>query len=182
MKINERTKFYEPYGRTNYLYLARNSEVVKAGIYNFVITARAKSAITVAVGDKEIPGQVVRGAYVAPTAAPVATPAVTPTPSPTPVATVTATPTPTPTPTLTATAAGYTMTQVRANNTARSCWSAIDGFVYDLTRWINSHPGGSGAILFLCGTDGTNAFKAQHENQSRPAIRLDSYRIGPLNK
>ena len=194
MKINERTKFYEPYGRTNYLYLARNSEVVKAGIYNFVITARAKSAITVAVGDKEIPGQVVRGAYVAPTAARVATPAATPTPSPTPVATVTATPTPTatpsptatatptPTPTPTATAAGYTMTQVRANNTARSCWSAIDGFVYDLTRWINSHPGGSGAILFLCGTDGTNAFKAQHENQSRPAIRLDSYRIGPLNK
>jgi hypothetical protein len=168
MKINERTKFFEPYGRTNYLYLARNSEVAKAGIYNFVITARAKSAITVAVGDKEIPGQVVRGAYVAPTA--------TPTPTPT----ATATPTPTPTPT--ATAAGYTMTQVRANNTARSCWSAIDGFVYDLTRWINSHPGGSGAILFLCGTDGTNAFKAQHENQSRPAIRLDSYRIGPLNK
>jgi hypothetical protein len=168
MKINERTKFYEPYGRTNYLYLARNSEVAKAGIYNFVITARAKSAITVAVGDKEIPGQVVRGAYVAPTA--------TPTPTPT----ATATPTPTPTPT--ATIAGYTMAQVRANNTARSCWSAIDGFVYDLTRWINSHPGGSGAILFLCGTDGTNAFKAQHENQSRPAIRLDSYRIGPLNK
>jgi hypothetical protein len=190
MKINERTKFYEPYGRTNYLYLARNSEVAKAGIYNFVITARAKSAITVAVGDKEIPGQVVRGAYVAPTAAPVATP----TPTPTPVATVTATPTPTatpsptatatptPTPTPTATVAGYTMAQVRANNTARGCWSAIDGFVYDLTRWINSHPGGSGAILFLCGTDGTNAFKAQHENQSRPAIRLDSYRIGPLNK
>jgi hypothetical protein len=188
MKINERTKFFEPYGRTNYLYLARNSEVTKAGIYNFVITARAKSAITVAVGDKEIPGQVVRGAYVAPTAAPVATPSPTPTPvatvtaTPTPTPTATATPTPTPTPTPTATAAGYTMTQVRANNTARSCWSAIDGFVYDLTRWINSHPGGSGAILFLCGTDGTNAFKAQHENQSRPAIRLDSYRIGPLNK
>jgi hypothetical protein len=186
MKINERTKFYEPYGRTNYLYLARNSEVAKAGIYNFVITARAKSAITVAVGDKEIPGQVVRGAYVAPTATPVATPSPTPTPvatvtaTPTPTPTATATPTPTPTPT--ATIASYTMAQVRANNTARSCWSAIDGFVYDLTRWINSHPGGSGAILFLCGTDGTNAFKAQHENQSRPAIRLDSYRIGPLNK
>jgi hypothetical protein len=172
MKINERTKFYEPYGKTNYLYLARNSEVAKAGIYNFVITARAKSAITVAVGEKEIPGEVVRGAYVAPTATPVATP--TPTPTPTRVVT--------PTPTPTATVAGYTMAQVRANNTARSCWSAIDGFVYDLTRWINSHPGGSGAILFLCGTDGTNAFKAQHENQSRPAIRLDSYRIGPLNK
>jgi hypothetical protein len=170
MKINERTKFYEPYGKTNYLYLARNSEVAKAGIYNFVITARAKSAITVAVGEKEIPGEVVRGAYVAPTATPVATP--TPTPTPTRVVT------PTPTPTVT----GYTMAQVRANNTARSCWTVIDEVVYDLTKWISSHPGGSSAILFLCGTDGTNAFSAQHQNQARPAIRLDTYRLGPLNK
>ena len=96
MKINERTKFYEPYGRTNYLYLARNSAVAKAGIYNFVITARAKSAITLGVGEKEIPGEVVRGAYVAPTvsATPTPTPVVTPTPTPV----VTPTPTPTPTP------------------------------------------------------------------------------------
>ena len=178
MKINERTKFYEPYGRTNYLYLARNSEVAKAGIYNFVITARAKSAITVAVGEKEIPGEVVRGPFVAPTVS--ATP--TPTPTPTPVVTPTPTPTRVVTPTPTPTVVGYTMAQVRANNTARSCWTAIDGVVYDLTRWISNHPGGSGAILFLCGTDGTNAFSAQHQNQARPAIRLDTYRLGPLNK
>ncbi|MEN9927472.1 MAG: hypothetical protein RJB27_548 [Actinomycetota bacterium] len=158
MKLNERTKFYEPYGRTNYLYLGRFSDMAKAGIYNFVLTARAKSSITVAVGEKEIPGEVIRGAYVAPTVSA----------SPTPV--VTATPT------------GYTMAQVKVNNTAKSCWSVIDGYVYNLTNWINSHPGGSGAILFLCGTDGTNAFKAQHENQSKPAVRLDTYRIGPLNK
>ena len=67
MKINERTKFYEPYGGTNYLYLARFSGVAKAGIYSFVITSRAKAAITLGVGQKEIPGEVVRGAYVAPT-------------------------------------------------------------------------------------------------------------------
>jgi len=60
MKINERTKFYEPYGRTNYLYLARYSGVAKAGIYNFVITSKAKAAITVAVGEKEIFGEVIR--------------------------------------------------------------------------------------------------------------------------
>lgn len=67
MKIDERTEFYEPYSRTNYLYLARFSTVAKAGIYNFVITAKAKSAITVAVGDRETRGDVVRGPYVAPT-------------------------------------------------------------------------------------------------------------------
>lgn len=184
MKLNERTKFYEPYGRTNYLYLGRFSDMAKAGIYNFVLTARAKSSITVAVGDKEIPGEVIRGAYVAPavSATPTPTPTVVATPTPTPTPVVTPTPTPTPTVSATPTPAGYTMAQVRANNTARSCWTAIDGFVYNLTSWINSHPGGSGAILFLCGTDGTNAFKAQHENQTRPTIRLETYRLGPLNR
>jgi hypothetical protein len=67
MKINERTKFYEPYGGTNYLYLARYSGVAKAGIYSFVISSRAKAGITLAVGEKEIFGEVVRGVYVAPT-------------------------------------------------------------------------------------------------------------------
>jgi hypothetical protein len=176
MKLNERTKFYEPFGRTNYLYLGRFSDMAKAGIYSFVVTARGKAAITVAVGEKEIPGEVVRGAYVAPTVT--ATPTPTPTVTATPTPTVSATPTPTPTPVVT----GYTMAQVRANNTAKSCWTAIDGYVYNLTNWISAHPGGSGAIMFLCGTDGTNAFKAQHENQTKPAIRLDGYRIGPLNK
>ena len=148
--------------------------MAKSGIYSFVLTARGKSSITLGVGFQEIPGEVVRGAYVAPTVSATPTPTVTATPTPT----VSATPTPTPTPVVT----GYTMAQVRANNTAKSCWTAIDGYVYNLTNWISAHPGGSGAIMFLCGTDGTNAFKAQHENQSRPAIRLDSYRIGPLNK
>ena len=186
MKLNERTKYFEKYGQTTYLYLGRYSGTAVAGMYNFVITARGRAAITVAVGDKEIPGQVVRGPVPAATAVASPAPVVTPTPTATPTATATATPTPTPTatatPTPTATTAGYTMTQVRANNSARSCWTVIDGFVYDLTRWISSHPGGSGAILFLCGTDGTNAFNAQHANQSRPAIRLDGYRLGPLNK
>jgi cytochrome b involved in lipid metabolism len=74
------------------------------------------------------------------------------------------------------------MAQVKANNSAASCWSVIDGYVYNLTNWINSHPGGSGAILYLCGIDGTSAFKSQHENQSRPAVKLDIYKLGPLKK
>lgn len=164
LKLNERTKFFEPFSQTNYLYLGRYSGTAKAGIYSFVITGRGKSAITLGVGDREVPGEVVRGAYVAPTVSAAPTPAVSATPTPTP------------------TVAGYTMAQVRANNTAKSCWTAIDGYVYDLTNWISAHPGGAGAILFLCGTDGSNAYKAQHENQSRPAVRLDTYRLGPLNK
>ena len=188
MKLNERTKFFETYTKTTYLYLGRYSGIAKAGIYSFVLTARGKSSITLGVGSQEIPGEVVRGAYVSPTVSatptptPKPTPSVSATPTPTPTPTPSPTPVVTPTPTPTPTVTGYTMTQVRANNTARSCWTVIDGVVYDLTKWISNHPGGSGAILFLCGTDGTNAFSAQHQNQARPAIRLDTYRLGPLNK
>ncbi|MFM8192371.1 MAG: cytochrome b5 domain-containing protein [Actinomycetota bacterium] len=74
------------------------------------------------------------------------------------------------------------MEQVRANNTNSSCWTVIDGYVYDLTRWINSHPGGAGAIRSLCGVDGTASFSGQHANQSSPAQRLSMYLLGPLTK
>ena len=60
MKFTERTEFLETYSRTMYLYLSRISEVAEAGIYSFVITARGKAAITLGVGVKEVPGDVVR--------------------------------------------------------------------------------------------------------------------------
>jgi hypothetical protein len=177
LPINERTKFFEPYGGTNYLYLSRISAVAEAGIYSFLITSRTKSAITVAVGDREVPGTVTRGAL-PPTPAPTPTPTPTPTRAASPTPTPSSTPTPSPTPTVVK--SGYTMADVRANATPAKCWSAIDGNVYDLTRWISSHPGGPSPIRFLCGIDGTNAFKAQHANQSSPMARLSSYLLGPL--
>ncbi len=79
-------------------------------------------------------------------------------------------------------AAGYTMEKVKANSSAASCWSAINGNVYDLTKWINSHPGGSGAIRSLCGTDGTSAYNGMHGNQGKPQSRLAGYLLGPLSK
>lgn len=115
-----------------------------------------------------------------PTPSPTPTAVVTPTPSPTPTPTVVATPTPTPTPT--PSVLGYTLEQVRANNSSASCWTIIDGFVYNLTQWINSHPGGPGVIRSLCGVDGTASFKAQHDNQRSPAQRLSSYLLGPLRR
>ena len=45
VKFTERTKFYEPYGRTNYLYLARFSSTALDGIYNFSIKSKAKAML-----------------------------------------------------------------------------------------------------------------------------------------
>ena len=174
LKFTERTKFFEPYGGVNYLYLARYQAVAEAGEYSFLMTAKKKASITVAVGVKEIPGEVLRG--------PKPTPSVTPAAAPTPTPSAVASSTPTPAPVPTATKVGYTMAQVRANNTAANCWAVIDDSVYDLTNWIKSHPGGSGAIVGLCGVDGSSSFNARHGGQSSPKSTLAGYLLGPLAK
>ena len=85
-------------------------------------------------------------------------------------------------PAASAAAGAYTMEKVKANASAASCWAVISGNVYDLTKWIGSHPGGSGSITSLCGTDGTSAFLGMHTGQSKPQSRLSGYLLGPLAK
>jgi cytochrome b involved in lipid metabolism len=77
---------------------------------------------------------------------------------------------------------GYTMADVAKHNSQASCWTAINGNVYDVTTWINQHPGGAEAILSLCGTDGSAAFNGQHGGQRRPEQELASFKIGALSK
>ena len=178
IRINERTKFYEPYGRTNYLYLARYNAPAESGIYQFVATSRARAAITIGVGYQEIPGEVLRGP--APTAVASTAPMAQPTPTPAAVA-PSVTPSPTPEPEMT-TQTGYTMAKVKENNSANSCWSVINGNVYNLTQWINSHPGGPSVIRGLCGVDGTSSFNGKHRGQGNPTSTLASYLLGPLAK
>ena len=98
--------------------------------------------------------------------------------SATPMATKSAEPTKSAAPAST----GYTMERVKANGTSSSCWTVINGYVYDLTKWIGSHPGGSGAITSLCGTDGTSEFLAMHRGQGKPEARLSGYALGKLEK
>ena len=124
-----------------------------------------------------------KGVAVKPSAKPTVTPTAKPAVSAAPTASASATPKPSVTPTAAATvAASYTMAQVSANKSAAKCWSVINGDVYDLTKWISAHPGGAGAILSLCGTDGTQDFNAMHRSQGRPISVLGNYLLGPLAK
>src|SRR4051812_31804730 len=74
----------------------------------------------------------------------------------------------------------YTLDEVSKHPNATSCWSAINGGVYDLTDWIAKHPGGSEAILSICGKDGSEAFNAQHGGQQKQADILATFKIGEL--
>ena len=125
----------------------------------------------------------VKGVAVKASAKPTVTPTAKPVASAAPTASASAAAKPSVTPTAAATvAASYTMAQVSANKSAAKCWSVINGDVYDLTKWISAHPGGAGAILSLCGTDGTQDFNAMHRSQGRPISVLGNYLLGPLAK
>ena len=73
-----------------------------------------------------------------------------------------------------------TVEAVAANNSEESCWSIIDGAVYDLTDWISQHPGGASRILGLCGGDGTSQFQGKHGGSPSPEATLDRYLLGAL--
>lgn len=55
-----------------------------------------------------------------------------------------------------------TVAELRQHNTARSCWIASGGRVYDLTAFAEQHPGGARALLRFGGTDATTALNEIH--------------------
>jgi cytochrome b involved in lipid metabolism len=74
----------------------------------------------------------------------------------------------------------YTMEEVAKHNSKESCWTVIRGEVYDLTNWIDKHPGGADKILKICGKDGTDLFVRQHGGKEKPEKVLESFKIGVL--
>lgn len=88
----------------------------------------------------------------------------------------TSTETKTPPPAKTVTS--ITSVQVATHNTSGSCWTTINGNVYDLTSWTSKHPGGDQAILQLCGTDGSAKFNAQHGGSPKQETALAGFKIG----
>lgn len=74
----------------------------------------------------------------------------------------------------------FSVAQVAQHNTAASCWTIVNGAVYDVTSWINKHPGGAGAIKGMCGIDASDEFNEQHGGDGGPERILASYKIGTL--
>ena len=54
----------------------------------------------------------------------------------------------------------YTLSEVARHASKDDCWAIISDDVYDLTEFINRHPGGD-EILRACGTDATTLFNSR---------------------
>ncbi|PYH47370.1 FMN-dependent alpha-hydroxy acid dehydrogenase [Aspergillus saccharolyticus JOP 1030-1] len=56
-----------------------------------------------------------------------------------------------------------TREEVEKHSSRQSCWVAIHGSVYDVTDFIDEHPGGPQAILRCAGKDATADFDSVHD-------------------
>ncbi len=56
----------------------------------------------------------------------------------------------------------FTMEEVAKHNTADDCWVILGGKVYDVTDFLDDHPGGKKAIIVYAGRDATEEFEMLH--------------------
>ncbi|GAB2291053.1 DNA replication regulator sld2 [Dionaea muscipula] len=59
-----------------------------------------------------------------------------------------------------------TSEEIKAHNKPGDLWISIQGKVYDVSNWVNDHPGGETPLLSLAGQDVTDAFIAYHPGSS----------------
>ncbi len=78
-----------------------------------------------------------------------------------------------------------TMGELSKHDSASDCWLLIDSGVYDVTDFIDQHPGGSDRIIPNCGTDATQEFSTQGGEDTHTAeaeATLSTYYLGELGE
>lgn len=77
----------------------------------------------------------------------------------------------------------YTLSQVAENNNKNSCWTVVEGNVYNITSYIPNHPGGEANILQVCGKDGSALFAKPTEHKEGGANNvLNGFKIGTMSQ
>lgn len=75
----------------------------------------------------------------------------------------------------------YSVSDVQTHNSRNSAWVVVNDMVYDLTDFVNRHPGGSSAILKVAGKDGSSAFNKRGRHSPSDRRTLQAYMIGSLD-
>ncbi len=69
--------------------------------------------------------------------------------------------------------------EIGTHNSKDSCWTAINGGVYDVTKFISSHKGGD-KILNACGVDATDFFTGKHPTIGRVHSEMATKLLGGM--
>lgn len=70
--------------------------------------------------------------------------------------------------------------EVMRHNTPQDCWIIIANQVFDITSFLDKHPGGKNIILKFAGKDCTEIFFRIHGNKSFSDI-LTPFYVGDLD-
>ncbi|KAH7660636.1 Cytochrome b5 domain-containing protein [Dioscorea alata] len=74
----------------------------------------------------------------------------------------------------------YSWKEVSKHNTSDDCWIVVDGKVYDVTKYLDDHPGGDDVLLSATGKDSTEEFEdAGHSKSARELMQ--EYFIGEID-
>lgn len=73
------------------------------------------------------------------------------------------------------------LSDIASHNTKSDCWIVINNKVYDVTNYLDEHPGGSSIIIEGSGKDSTEEFNQIGHSKNAHDI-LTKYEIGHINK
>ncbi|XP_054934993.1 cytochrome b5 type B isoform X2 [Physeter macrocephalus] len=74
----------------------------------------------------------------------------------------------------------YRLEEVAKRNSPKEIWLVIHGRVYDVTRFLNEHPGGEEVLLEQAGGDATESFEdVGHSSDAREMLK--QYYIGDVH-
>ncbi|GMN62488.1 hypothetical protein TIFTF001_031567 [Ficus carica] len=74
----------------------------------------------------------------------------------------------------------FTLAQVSEHNSPKNCWLIIDGKVYDVTKFLEDHPGGDEVLLSATGKDATDDFEdVGHSDSARDMMK--EYYVGEID-
>lgn len=73
----------------------------------------------------------------------------------------------------------YTLNEIQQHNLLEDCWMVIFDKVYNITEFVNEHPGGDFILLEYAGRDATHPFLSSRHGSSAYKM-LDRYWIGIL--
>ncbi|KAI3879648.1 hypothetical protein MKX03_004408 [Papaver bracteatum] len=74
----------------------------------------------------------------------------------------------------------FTLAQVSEHNQPKDCWLIIGGKVYDVTKFMEDHPGGDEVLLSATGKDATDDFEDVGHSTSARAL-MDEYLVGEVD-
>ncbi|VVB15388.1 unnamed protein product [Arabis nemorensis] len=74
----------------------------------------------------------------------------------------------------------FTLSEVSQHSSPKDCWIVIEGKVYDVTKFLDDHPGGDDVILTATGKDATDDFEDVGHSSTAKAM-LDEFYVGDID-